>query len=138
MKAESPPSAPFRSVRPSSDRSRRKPAPMCTLCKAPAQPRDISRPNTNRSISQDFAPTCASRSSSATPSATMSRWKLCSAVRLAFSSVSVPEQLARHAVSLDSGRSEEHTSELQSHHDLVCRLLLEKKKKKYKKIKHVT
>src|SRR5437773_7296295 len=29
-------------------------------------------------------------------------------------------------------RSEEHTSELQSHHDLVCRLLLEKKKKKKK------
>src|SRR5437667_2933759 len=29
-------------------------------------------------------------------------------------------------------RSEEHTSELQSHHDLVCRLLLEKKKKKRK------
>src|SRR5438034_8852341 len=28
-------------------------------------------------------------------------------------------------------RSEEHTSELQSHSDLVCRLLLEKKKKKY-------
>src|SRR5438034_5142071 len=29
-------------------------------------------------------------------------------------------------------RSEEHTSELQSHSDLVCRLLLEKKKKKGK------
>src|SRR5260221_10352495 len=29
-----------------------------------------------------------------------------------------------------NGRSEEHTSELQSHSDLVCRLLLEKKKKK--------
>src|SRR2546421_3646294 len=28
-------------------------------------------------------------------------------------------------------RSEEHTSELQSRSDLVCRLLLEKKKKKY-------
>src|SRR5260221_4505295 len=27
-----------------------------------------------------------------------------------------------------AGRSEEHTSELQSHSDLVCRLLLEKKK----------
>src|SRR5437667_6106719 len=27
-------------------------------------------------------------------------------------------------------RSEEHTSELQSHHDLVCRLLLEKKNSK--------
>src|SRR5437667_5346893 len=31
-------------------------------------------------------------------------------------------------------RSEEHTSELQSHHDLVCRLLLEKKKNKIQKI----
>src|SRR5436190_6418077 len=29
-------------------------------------------------------------------------------------------------------RSEEHTSELQSHSDLVCRLLLEKKKQKNK------
>src|SRR5437667_5524313 len=28
---------------------------------------------------------------------------------------------------LSETRSEEHTSELQSHHDLVCRLLLEKK-----------
>src|SRR5437773_9645593 len=35
-------------------------------------------------------------------------------------------------------RSEEHTSELQSHHDLVCRLLLEKKKKKKKKRKNKT
>src|SRR5438034_5679047 len=32
-----------------------------------------------------------------------------------------------------SRRSEEHTSELQSHSDLVCRLLLEKKKKTKKK-----
>src|SRR5438132_10909339 len=30
-----------------------------------------------------------------------------------------------------AARSEEHTSELQSHSDLVCRLLLEKKKKEY-------
>src|SRR5436190_11694217 len=29
-----------------------------------------------------------------------------------------------------ASRSEEHTSELQSHSDLVCRLLLEKKKQK--------
>src|SRR5260221_6491066 len=29
----------------------------------------------------------------------------------------------------EEGRSEEHTSELQSHSDLVCRLLLEKKKR---------
>src|SRR5437667_4915683 len=32
-------------------------------------------------------------------------------------------------VDLERLRSEEHTSELQSHHDLVCRLLLEKKNK---------
>src|SRR5437667_9610690 len=33
-------------------------------------------------------------------------------------------------------RSEEHTSELQSHHDLVCRLLLEKKKQRYQEKSH--
>src|SRR5260370_31029346 len=33
-----------------------------------------------------------------------------------------------HKGSPDGGRSEEHTSELQSHLNLVCRLLLEKKK----------
>src|SRR5437588_8646815 len=32
-----------------------------------------------------------------------------------------------HAISHSHNRSEEHTSELQSHSDLVCRLLLEKK-----------
>src|SRR5438034_11439539 len=37
--------------------------------------------------------------------------------------------VAGHPVA-DKDRSEEHTSELQSHSDLVCRLLLEKKKKK--------
>src|SRR5690349_25057562 len=35
-----------------------------------------------------------------------------------------------HARARPSTRSEEHTSELQSRRDLVCRLLLEKKKKK--------
>src|SRR5438034_2829483 len=34
-----------------------------------------------------------------------------------------------------TARSEEHTSELQSHSDLVCRLLLEKKKKKRERTK---
>src|SRR5438132_1977086 len=37
----------------------------------------------------------------------------------------------------DHRRSEEHTSELQSHSDLVCRLLLEKKKHKKEKHKEV-
>src|SRR5438132_7175983 len=35
-------------------------------------------------------------------------------------------------------RSEEHTSELQSHSDLVCRLLLEKKKRKQYHIEAAT
>src|SRR2546427_9129176 len=38
-------------------------------------------------------------------------------------------------VSLAEYRSEEHTSELQSQSNLVCRLLLEKKKKKSSNIK---
>src|SRR2546427_6372827 len=36
---------------------------------------------------------------------------------------------ARYRCPLNIGRSEEHTSELQSQSNLVCRLLLEKKKK---------
>src|SRR5690349_12036974 len=44
-------------------------------------------------------------------------------------------QIARNVKSLRASglRSEEHTSELQSRRDLVCRLLLEKKKEKDKK-----
>src|SRR5436190_16235619 len=38
------------------------------------------------------------------------------------------EALNTHGIVLARLRSEEHTSELQSHSDLVCRLLLEKKK----------
>src|SRR5438034_3128069 len=47
---------------------------------------------------------------------------------------------ARMAARATSGaaRSEEHTSELQSHSDLVCRLLLEKKKKKKKIMENMT
>src|SRR5438034_5819783 len=36
---------------------------------------------------------------------------------------------AAHGVAFEHLRSEEHTSELQSHSELVCRLLLEKKNK---------
>src|SRR5437773_3210864 len=42
-------------------------------------------------------------------------------------SYGTPLILMRRAIG-SRWRSEEHTSELQSHHDLVCRLLLEKKK----------
>src|SRR2546430_4872749 len=39
---------------------------------------------------------------------------------------------------IPESRSEEHTSELQSQSNLVCRLLLEKKKKNYKYVYHAT
>src|SRR5438034_7291337 len=42
-------------------------------------------------------------------------------------------RLGRSRLGCGCFRSEEHTSELQSHSDLVCRLLLEKKKKKKEK-----
>src|SRR5437773_9408833 len=72
-------------------------------------------------------------------------------LRLVLGRVAAQAGLARDAVRVDLGRrraaaldsqpqvadrSEEHTSELQSHHDLVCRLLLEKKKKNTKSKHH--
>src|SRR5713101_9250729 len=39
-----------------------------------------------------------------------------------------PDRVAVHRAGREGRRSEEHTSELQSHVNLVCRLLLEKKK----------
>src|SRR3989440_6788253 len=41
----------------------------------------------------------------------------------------MPIRQPANAVAISQRRSEEHTSELQSRSDLVCRLLLEKKKK---------
>src|SRR5437868_8939654 len=50
--------------------------------------------------------------------------------RLALPEIDDPGEIARYlfAEGLPGERSEEHTSELQSRFDLVCRLLLEKKK----------
>src|SRR5438445_4020877 len=42
----------------------------------------------------------------------------------------VADEIGRDGAAPRPGRSEEHTSELQSRQYLVCRLLLEKKKKK--------
>src|SRR3989475_4519536 len=63
---------------------------------------------------------------------------LATSARLSFSVTlrSWPRWCSRRARSEPPKRSEEHTSELQSQSNLVCRLLLEKKKKT-KKDKHV-
>src|SRR5207249_6233922 len=55
-----------------------------------------------------------------------------SSTPVSVSSASVSMKTAR--IPRAGTRSEEHTSELQSRFDLVCRLLLEKKKKKIKNI----
>src|SRR5438034_6238545 len=60
------------------------------------------------------------------------RWNLGAGWRAAGSLSAVAAFFALTALAVS--RSEEHTSELQSHSDLVCRLLLEKKKKKTKNI----
>src|SRR5207237_8417670 len=56
------------------------------------------------------------------PSARSLRW------RYLRTAVSTPPRLARNHT---QERSEEHTSELQSHLNLVCRLLLEKKNREH-------
>src|SRR5260221_7504419 len=48
----------------------------------------------------------------------------------AYDLITSPKEIAELVMITDLERSEEHTSELQSHSDLVCRLLLEKKKRK--------
>src|SRR5437773_4735943 len=59
------------------------------------------------------------------PSSDVAGWY----VGLATMSTNSPVVAERTTSGATLWRSEEHTSELQSHHDLVCRLLLEKKKK---------
>src|SRR5436190_18541687 len=87
-------------------------------------PRDLHSFPTRRS--SDLARSCCRSPTckSATPA-----W-CCSCDRISASTRARP-RCARCA-SATGSRSEEHTSELQSHSDLVCRLLLEKKKKKQK------
>src|SRR2546428_10006885 len=51
-------------------------------------------------------------------------------VAICFGGTHYPEKFNKLVLESDA-RSEEHTSELQSRSDLVCRLLLEKKKKNY-------
>src|SRR2546430_7117585 len=64
------------------------------------------------------------------PYTTLFRSMSCCAAPSAPSARAVPPRGPRPCCARTCGRSEEHTSELQSQSNLVCRLLLEKKKKK--------
>src|SRR5437773_7521757 len=70
------------------------------------------------------SPKCGGPGASPPPTNTswVASWYRCSSAS--------PAPRRRSIATGGAPRSEEHTSELQSHHDLVCRLLLEKKKKK--------
>src|SRR5207237_2761853 len=72
------------------------------------------------------------RTSSTRESSAMVTRRFPSASRSASMAISGPTSLSSLKQSA-TVRSEEHTSELQSHLNLVCRLLLEKKKQKHKK-----
>src|SRR5947207_7583872 len=60
----------------------------------------------------------------------ISRMGRCACGRSPVAKSGIVSPATRPAYMGSPSRSEEHTSELQSHSDLVCRLLLEKKKKK--------
>src|SRR5699024_12229286 len=72
-------------------------------------------------LSLEFLSACEARKSSA------SFLDICLSFPI-MEEASKPNVMATERISL---RSEEHTSELQSRFDLVCRLLLEKKKKSF-------
>src|SRR5688572_30858773 len=72
---------------------------------------------------------CSVHSSGARPIDTMS---LSTSPDSSQYSVARPPEIRHRRMWLMPARSEEHTSELQSQSNLVCRLLLEKKKKKTK------
>src|SRR5207237_8162375 len=82
--------------------------------------------------SSDLSPSKWSRA----PSATRSAMRSC-ACPTACSNLCAPRAIPLGRFPRDM-RSEEHTSELQSHLNLVCRLLLEKKKKERRKLSITT
>src|SRR5260221_10470278 len=84
-------------------------------------PRSFAASRTSQAASSGFS---GFDSSVFAPGFLPKRWPAAPPNRIAFIA-DIP-----HPLSVRS-RSEEHTSELQSHSDLVCRLLLEKKKKKH-------
>src|SRR5205814_8533657 len=96
--------------------------------RTPPPPRSPPRPYTTLFRSPPAAPRPGARPSCAAPPRPGPRAAACSSGRPAL--VERPPETARRiAPAPRAPRSEEHTAELQSLRQLVCRLLLEKKKR---------
>src|SRR5690242_21449689 len=93
------------------------------LSRPPPPPRSTLFPYTTLFRSRHVAAQAADRALEHDPAATADGERH---RRLQAGAVEVLDRVPHR---LDALRSEEHTSELQSHVNLVCRLLLEKKKK---------
>src|SRR2546426_7142738 len=92
----------------------------------PGMPASLS--HSLRSTVQRCGPTIDCCESSLTrPAGSGKAWKVC----VFLSNFTVPDWNMCDSHRLQTFRSEEHTSELQSPCNLVCRLLLEKKKKEH-------
>src|SRR2546430_4034947 len=59
---------------------------------------------------------------------TSRRWRRSAKPKMKMGVTEIKKRFPKADMPFQSGRSEEHTSELQSQSNLVCRLLLEKKK----------
>src|SRR5260370_25381205 len=79
-----------------------------------------------------------SRSLTSSRSRLSRRTRVCASARTKTTCVLSGPNSGEKKVSGPSLRSEEHTSELQSHLNLVCRLLLEKKKTSYLRLEPPT
>src|SRR5207249_11747935 len=86
--------------------------PYTTLFRSIQNPQSVSHGSAQENMADGISPKTSNRASAADNG------------RASNNGVSVPRAVDK------SLRSEEHTSELQSRFDIVCRLLLEKKKKR--------
>src|SRR5688572_31628014 len=95
-------------------------------------PRSTLFPYTTLFRSFPTSPTISAPASAVTPPAPSHVLARATASRLRARSANSPYGPKSPATGKNKFRSEEHTSELQSQSNLVCRLLLEKKKKQTK------
>src|SRR5204862_1798098 len=99
--------------------------PSVSRASAAAVERDLPRKVIPKAFTKQVAASAAAQASVAPTAGTISLGTHCGSWGLS----SIAWNVSHSDTKPLKGRSEEHTSELQSRRDLVCRLLLEKKKK---------